>query len=179
MGKSGTVRGQVKWFDTAKGFGFIVAKECNADILLHANVLRAYGRNSIAGNTVVNVVVQKTQRGCQATEILSIETPDQETGLKALNSILGDAVEVDRDAPLLPARVKWFDRGKGFGFVNVFGQPEDVFVHMEVLHACGLAELQPGEAVCIRTATGPRGLMAWDVRVWDQALEPVKSLTTA
>jgi cold shock protein len=171
VGNSGTVRGQVKWFDTAKGFGFIVAEDCTSDILLHANVLRAYGRNSIAGNTAVIVSVQKTDRGSQATEILSIETPDQETGLQALKDILGEEIEVDEDAPLLAARVKWFDRGKGFGFVNVFGQSEDVFVHMEVLHSCGLTELQPGEAVCIRTAKGPRGQMAWDVRVWDQAVD--------
>ena len=34
------VDGTVKWFDPAKGFGFIVADETNGDILLHANVAR-------------------------------------------------------------------------------------------------------------------------------------------
>lgn len=171
MGKEGSVAGQVKWFDAAKGFGFIVADESKSDILLHANVLRSFGRSSIAANARIVVNVQETDRGCQAIEIISIDSPDLEVINESLREILGEDVEFDPAAVLQPARVKWFDRGKGFGFVNVFGNSEDVFVHMEVLHASGLAELQPGEAVCIRTATGPRGRMAWDVRVWDQAPE--------
>ena len=41
----------------------------------------------------------------------------------------------------------WFDKAKGFGFANVFGRDEDVFLHIEVLRRSGLADLQPGEAV--------------------------------
>jgi CspA family cold shock protein len=171
VGKEGTVKGQVKWFDAAKGFGFIVADETKSDILLHANVLRSFGRNSIAGGARIEAVVQVTERGSQAIEIIKIAALEGEVAQDALKTILGEDVEVDPTAPLLPARVKWFDRGKGFGFVNVFGSSEDIFVHMEVLHASGLAELQPGEAVCIRTASGPRGQMAWDVKVWDEALD--------
>jgi cold shock protein len=170
--KSGTVTGQVKWFDTTKGFGFIVADESKSDILLHANVLRSFGRNSVAGNAKIVVKTQETERGCQAIEIISIDSPEIKMAQESIKEILGPDVELDPEAALLPARVKWFDRGKGFGFVNVFGQPEDVFVHMEVLHLSGLAELQPGEAVGIRLATGPRGRMAWDIQVWDQAVKP-------
>jgi cold shock protein len=170
VGKEGTVTGQVKWFDTTKGFGFIIADESKTDILLHANVLRSFGRNSIAGSARIVVKTQETERGCQATEIISIVSPEIEMAKESIKSILGEDVEIDPNSALVPARVKWLDRGKGFGFVNVFGNPEDVFVHMEVLHACGLAELQPGEAVGIRLATGPRGRMAWDVQVWDQAV---------
>ncbi len=171
MGNNGTVRGQVKWFDATKGFGFIVAEGCKSDILLHANVLHSYGRNSIAGSARVEVVVQDTERGCQATEIINIELPEAEAGLESIRQILGDEVIKNPQPDLQPARVKWFDRGKGFGFVNIFGNSDDIFVHMEVLHSCGLAKLQPGEAVGVRTAEGPRGLMAWDVRVWDHALD--------
>jgi len=171
VGKNGTVTGQVKWFDAAKGFGFIVADECKTDILLHANVLRSYGRNSIAGASRIEVRVQETERGCQATEIIKIELPATEAGLESIRAILGEGVITNPRPELQPARVKWFDRGKGFGFVNIFGSSEDIFVHMEVLHSCGLAELQPGEAVGVRTAEGPRGHMAWDVRVWDQAID--------
>ena len=37
------VTGIVKWFDPAKGIGFIVSEGSKDDILLHANVLRNYG----------------------------------------------------------------------------------------------------------------------------------------
>ncbi len=69
--------------------------------------------------------------------------------------------------PLVPARVKWFDRAKGFGFANVWGHPEDVFIHAEVLRRSGLAELPPGEAVGLRVIEGRRGLMAGEVLAWD------------
>lgn len=165
------MRGLVKWFDATKGFGFIVGDGYDSDILLHANVLRNFGRNSIANGARIVVAVQNTDRGCQATEVLSVETPETSLGLETLRQVLGDEVKIDTDQALLPARVKWFDRSKGFGFVNAFGEAVDIFVHIEVLHACGLAELQPGEAICVRTAAGPRGKMAWDIQVWDQAVD--------
>ncbi|MFB0993215.1 MAG: cold shock domain-containing protein, partial [Paracoccaceae bacterium] len=61
-----TVHGKVKWFDPAKGFGFIVADEGGPDILLHANVLRNYGQSSVADGTNITVLVQITTRGVQA-----------------------------------------------------------------------------------------------------------------
>ena len=38
------------------------------------------------------------------------------------------------------ARVKWFDKAKGFGFANIWGSSEDVFVHVEILRSSGLAD---------------------------------------
>ena len=37
---------------------------------------------------------------------------------------------------LQPGRIKWFDKAKGFGFANVFGKSEDIFVHIDVLRRC-------------------------------------------
>jgi CspA family cold shock protein len=71
--------------------------------------------------------------------------------------------------PLEPARVKWFDKGKGFGFANVFGRAEDVFIHIEVLRQSGLADLAPGEAVALRIMEGRRGRMAVQVVSWETA----------
>ncbi len=66
-------------------------------------------------------------------------------------------------------RVKWFDKAKGFGFANVFGSDEDIFVHVEVLRRSGLADLQPGEALALRVIEGKRGRMASQVISWDAA----------
>ena len=73
-------------------------------------------------------------------------------------------------APVVPARVKWFDKAKGFGFANIFGKPEDVFLHIEVLRRSGLADLQPGEALALRVVKGKRGLMATEVGAWESAI---------
>ena len=162
------VHGQVKWFDPSKGFGFIVAEGSATDILLHANVLRNYGQSSVADGAHISVKVQMTQRGVQAVEIVKIDAP------ATMAFPLGeDAVEITAEEiaaqPLEPARVKWFDKGKGFGFANVFGDTEDVFIHVEVLRVSGFADLQPGEAVCLRITDGKRGRMALQVMSWEAA----------
>ncbi|WP_299558176.1 cold-shock protein [uncultured Sulfitobacter sp.] len=162
--------GTVKWFDPVKGFGFIVADEGGVDILLHVNVLRNFGQSSIADGSRVSLIAQKTGRGVQATEVLSISPPEGvQTSLIDLEGLDKAALA---DTPLEAARVKWFDKGKGFGFANVFGRSEDVFVHIDVLRQSGLSDLQPGEAVAMRVIDGKRGRMAVEVKAWEQVTSP-------
>lgn len=163
------VEGFVKWFDPAKGYGFILCEEGGPDILLHVNVLRNYGQSSVADGARISVTTQATDRGVQAVEILSIEPPERED-----SPVLSDFADLDMseisNSPLEPARVKWFDKAKGFGFANLFGHNEDVFLHVEVLRQSGLADLQPGEAVCMRVISGKRGCMAVEVQAWEAAV---------
>ncbi len=148
----------------------MIADEGGPDILLHANVLRNFGQSSVADRAGVEIDVQDTERGRQAVEVHVIEPPDdlESGGLADLDELDPDEV---RDAPLEPARVKWFDKGKGFGFANTFGRDEDVFVHIEILRRSGLADLQPGEALAIRVIDGKRGRMATEVCGWETAVK--------
>ena len=165
----GRVTGTVKWFDPTKGFGFVVSDEGGPDILLHANVLRNFGQSSVADAAGIEIVVQRTARGMQAVEVLRIDPP---AGSSVQEHMTGGLAEpVDMSLPLEAARVKWFDKAKGFGFANVFGRPEDVFLHVEVLRRSGLADLQPGEAVSLRVVDGKRGRMAVQVTSWEAALK--------
>lgn len=162
------VRGHVKWFDPGKGFGFVVADEGGPDILLHANVLRAFGQSTVADGSAIVVEATRTERGLQAAAVVTITPPEVPPG-----SSLPDLADMDpavlASRPLEPARVKWFDKGKGFGFANVWGAEEDVFVHIEVLRRSGFADLAPGEAVALRVIEGKRGRMAIEVAAWDAA----------
>ena len=161
--------GRVKWFDPAKGFGFVVSEGASRDILLHANVLRNFGQSSVADGTPITVRVQETPRGIQATEVLEIETP-QPSLVPLPEEGATTSPEELAALPLEPARVKWFDKAKGFGFANVFGRGEDVFIHIEVLRVSGFADLQPGEAVGLRILEGRRGRMAVQVASWEAAM---------
>ena len=164
------VKGKVKWFDPVKGFGFVVADAGGPDILLHANVLRNFGQSSIADAARITIAIQRTERGVQAVEVLQIDPPEGAAEMPLADFADMDPEEI-RSAPLVPARVKWFDKAKGFGFANVFAQPEDVFLHIEVLRRSGLSDLQPGEALALRIVNGKRGLMATEVGAWESALK--------
>jgi cold shock protein len=169
---AGAVAGRVKWFDPAKGFGFIVSDEGGPDILLHANVLRNFGQGSVADGARIVVQVQSTPRGVQASEVVDIAPPDPGSFplQEDANLATPDAIAA---LPLEAARVKWFDKGKGFGFANVFGRAEDVFIHVEVLRQSGFADLAPGEAVALRIMEGRRGRMAAQVVSWETASRPL------
>ena len=161
------VEGRVKWYDAVRGYGFIVAENWEQDILAHANCVRASGRATLPEGAAIRVEAQKFDRGWQATAILDVDS----VGVGGeLNERPTDFVhDAPKDIPFLPARVKWFDRAKGFGFVNAFGSARDVFVHMEVLRRSGMPDLQPMEAVAVRVVVGPRGLMASEIRHWEEA----------
>lgn len=163
------IGGHVKWFDPVKGFGFVVSDAVQGDILLHANVLRNFGQGSVADGAGIRVKVRNTPRGVQAVEVLEITPPPG----AVLSLSEGDVTGLGEDVlslPLEPARVKWFDKDKGFGFANVFSRPEDVFIHVEVLRVSGFADLQGGEAVGLRVTEGRRGRMAVQVVSWEMAL---------
>ena len=143
----------------------MVTEEPGPDILIHINVLRNFGRSSVSEGSTVELIANESRRGLQATEIIEIIPPP------ALE--LSDEVESARAAgqehghgSFVPARVKWFDKQRGFGFVNVFGDGEDVFIHMEVLRSNGLSDLQAGEAISVQVSAGPRGKLVSEIQPW-------------
>jgi CspA family cold shock protein len=57
-------------------------------------------------------------------------------------------------------KVKWFDEGKGFGFIAPEGGGEDVFVHFSAIQGDGFRTLTEGDTVQYEVERGPKGLQA-------------------
>jgi CspA family cold shock protein len=60
--------------------------------------------------------------------------------------------------------VKWFNAGKGFGFISREGG-DDVFVHHSAILAEGYRSLEDGQRVEFTVVQGPKGLQAASVTV--------------
>ena len=63
--------------------------------------------------------------------------------------------------------VKWFNAGKGYGFLAREGGP-DVFVHFSAIQGSGYRNLEEGQQVEFTIQQGPKGLQAADVKVMAQ-----------
>lgn len=166
------ITGVVKWFDVAKGFGFIVPDNGMQDVLLHVTCLRRDGYQTILEGTRIVALVQRRERGYQAFRILSM---DQSTAVHPSQlPPVKTHVQVTPTSGLERVLVKWFNRTKGFGFLTRGEGTEDIFIHMETLRRFGMTELRPGQTVLIRFGNGDKGLMAAEIHP-DVPVPPVRS----
>jgi cold shock protein len=60
--------------------------------------------------------------------------------------------------------VKWFNAGKGFGFISPDDGTADVFVHFSAIEGNGYRELTEGQHVQFETTRGPKGFQAGAVK---------------
>ena len=59
--------------------------------------------------------------------------------------------------------VKWFNDGKGYGFITPDAEAKDCFVHYSAIQSTGFRSLKEGERVEFDLVNGDKGLAAANV----------------
>ncbi len=70
----------------------------------------------------------------------------------------------NQEVKMAQGTVKWFDGGRGYGFIAVEGGP-DVFVHVSAITGGGDRSLAEGQKVEFDITQGQKGPQAENVRV--------------
>ena len=173
-GDGAPIRATVKWFNTAKGFGFVTPADGSPEAFLHLSALKQAGFESVGEGAGMLVEIGQSPKGRQVVRVLEVDNSMARApaprprmggpgagpggGPGAAPVSLEGAVDVD-------GVVKWFSSLKGYGFVSPNDGGKDVFVHITILRNAGLDSLMPGQNVRMKVVTARKGPEAVQVQL--------------
>ncbi|BFM06989.1 cold-shock protein [Halioxenophilus aromaticivorans] len=67
-------RGTVKWFNNARGYGFITLSEAGDDVFVHYRNITGSGYKSLNEGQLVEFDLLKGDKGLQADNVVSVAT---------------------------------------------------------------------------------------------------------
>lgn len=161
-------QGVVKFFNAAKGFGFIAPDDGSPDIFVHISALHDSGIEDLSeGDSVTFEVEQDRRSGKLAAVGLRVtgqapagagrgrpaargdrghDSPRGKSGGDFDRTRGGGGASRD-SAGSGSGVVKWFNTAKGFGFIQPNDGGADVFVHISAIERAGLRGLDEGQPV--------------------------------
>lgn len=169
--------GTVKWFNTAKGFGFIQPDEGGADIFVHISAVERAGLSSLnEGDTVTYELEQDRRSGKLSAGDLVVTGNNGGGGggggsrggfggggrsggfgggggygdrpqRSSFDRGGGGGRPAGAPAGSGSGTVKWFNTTKGFGFIQPNDGGGDVFVHISAVEQAGLRGLNEGQTI--------------------------------
>jgi CspA family cold shock protein len=151
--------GVVKFFNSAKGFGFIAPEDGGADIFVHVSAVERSGLAGLNEGDQVSYEIEADRRSGKPAAIdLEVtgfsdvprtpRPPPPSRGGFDRRGQDGGGRGGARDAVGAGSGVvKWFNPTKGFGFIQPSGGGADVFVHISAVERAGLSSLAEGQSI--------------------------------
>ena len=157
----------VKWYDPAKGYGFLVPDDGSPDIYCRAPALAAVGLETLLAGAAVACETAQGLRGPEVSRIVAVDFSASAPRQASFANARGNGrmaagpgrAEAGPGASgrTIRAMVKWFHPVKGYGFLEPEDGSADVFCHLTVAQASGHDTLPQGAAVSCEIVQGDRG----------------------
>mmetsp|Transcript_23439 Transcript_23439/g.46202 ORF Transcript_23439/g.46202 Transcript_23439/m.46202 type:complete len:354 (+) Transcript_23439:20-1081(+) len=129
--------GTCKWFDSAKGFGFLV---CDSDI-----------DGEFSGDVFVHVKELPNNKPLFEGQCVSFELVERDK-TKGKTTAVNVALETSSvNDNVFTGKIKWFDSKKGFGFITRDIDEADIFVHKR--ECSKFIPMNPGQEVLFEVQT--------------------------
>ena len=148
---------KVKWYNPDKRYGFVVLSDGSGDAFLHASALAGIGISTLQPGETLALRVSPGERGLLVTEVISVDSSTATPSRPSRTRISSSDRQFLEASVQEMGTVKWYNAGRGFGFIARDGGGKDVFVHASVLEQDGITGLDEGQRVFIGVAEGRRG----------------------
>ena len=134
----GTGTGQVKFFNTQKGFGFIQRDEGGEDVFVHISQVERAGLEGLAEGQELafNLVDRGGKVSAADLQVVGDVIPVQQKAAGPQRELTGEKAT---------GTVKFFNAMKGFGFITRDDGKEDAFVHISAVERSGLPGINEGD----------------------------------
>ncbi|MCB2108536.1 MAG: cold shock domain-containing protein [Rhodobacteraceae bacterium] len=154
------VTAKVKWFNPAKGFGFVAPTDGSADAFLHVSVVQRVGRNTLQQGATIVCDLAEGPRGPQVSDISHVDD--------STVSDDGGGGDFGHD-DVIDGEVKFFSPDKGYGFGMPTSGGQDVFIGIGALQRSNLDRLESGQKVRMYVRPGKKGPQAVRIEITGQA----------
>lgn len=162
------VEAKVKWFNAAKGFGFVTLSDGSPDAFLPMAILRRAGYDDVREGASITCEVGAGAKGPLVVNVLNVDNSTASAssgggmgggGGRPMGGGGGGGAPRGA-AQSIEGAVKWFEPDKGYGFISPDGGGKDIFVHITALRRSGVQTLGPGQRVRVDVVDGRKGLEA-------------------
>jgi CspA family cold shock protein len=166
----GEGKGVVKFFNSQKGFGFVVRDDGGEDVFVHISAVEQAGLTGLAEGQPLEFTLVDRGGRISATDLkiegdpLPIEDsgpprdrgdrPDRGGGDR------GGAPQRQLTGEKASGTVKFFNAMKGFGFIQRDDGQPDAFVHISAVERAGMTNLNEGDRLEFELEVDRRGKYA-------------------
>ncbi len=165
--------GVVKFFNAAKGFGFVVRDDGGEDVFVHISAVEQAGLTGLADGQPLGFTLVDRGGRISATDLKIDGEPmpvedrapredrgDRAGGGGAGGGGFGGGPQRQLTGEKGTGTVKFFNAMKGFGFIQRDDGQPDAFVHISAVERAGMSGLNEGDRVSFDVEVDRRGKQA-------------------